>query len=69
MVTGGLLATLWTDAAPLVAVARSSARSAGFSAVLAVTISIERAPVSTTWRRPDGRLLHRTSEPAARWSA
>jgi hypothetical protein len=55
MVVGGLLATLWTDAAPLIAVAALLGEIIGFYAVLAVTIYIEQAPVSTTRRRAVGR--------------
>jgi hypothetical protein len=51
MVVGGLLATLWTDAAPVIAVAALAGEVVGFYAVLAVTIYIEQAPVSTTRRR------------------
>ena len=55
MVVGGLLATLWTDVAALIAVAALFGEIIGFYAVLAVTIYIEQAPVSTTWRRAVGR--------------
>ena len=55
MVVGGLLATLWTDAAPLIAVAALLGEIIGFYAVLAVTIYIEQAPVSATRRRAAGR--------------
>lgn len=55
MVVGGLLATLWTDAAPLIAVAALIGEIIGFYAVLAVTIYIEQAPVSANWRRAVGR--------------
>ena len=55
MVVGGLLATLWTDAAPVIAVAALTGEVIGFYAVLAVTIYIEQTPVSTTRRRAVGR--------------
>ncbi|MDR7183347.1 hypothetical protein J2X85_000370 [Microbacterium trichothecenolyticum] len=55
MVVGGLLATLWTDAAPLIAVAALLGEILGFYAVLAITIYIEQAPVSATRRRAVGR--------------
>lgn len=55
MVVGGLLATVWTDAAPLIAVAALLGEIIGFYAVLAVTIYIEQAPVSTSRRRAVGR--------------
>jgi len=50
MVVGGLLATLWTDAAPLIAVAALLGEIIGFYAVLAVTIFIEQAPIAATRR-------------------
>ena len=55
LVVGGLLATLWTDAAPLIALAALLGEIIGFYAVLAVTIYIEQAPVSTSRRRAVGR--------------
>ena len=55
LVLGGLLATLWTDAAPLIALAALLGEIIGFYAVLAVTIYIEQAPVSTSRRRAVGR--------------
>lgn len=55
MVIGGLLATTWTDAAPLVAVAALVGEIIGFYAVLAVTIYIEQAPIAMSRRRAVGR--------------
>ncbi|MFE5408412.1 hypothetical protein [Microbacterium sp. NPDC056569] len=55
MVMGGLLATMWTDAAPLIAVAALLGEIVGFYAVLAVTIYIEQTQVSATRRRAAGR--------------
>ncbi|KJL45197.1 hypothetical protein [Microbacterium trichothecenolyticum] len=55
MVVGGLLATLWTDAAPLIAVAALLGEIIGFYAVLAVTIYIEQAPDAPTRRRAVAR--------------
>ena len=55
MVVAGLLATLWTDAAPLIAVAALLGEIIGFYAVLAVTIYVEQAPIAVTRRRAVGR--------------
>ena len=55
MVVAGLLATLWTDAAPLIALAALLGEIAGFYAVLAVTIYLEMVPVSATRRRALGK--------------
>ena len=55
MVVAGLLATLWTDAAPLIALAALLGEIAGFYAVLAVTIYLEMVPVSATRRRAVGK--------------
>ncbi|MFB7892702.1 hypothetical protein ACFC1I_10935 [Microbacterium sp. NPDC056044] len=55
LVVGGLSATLWTDAAPLIAVAALVGEIIGFYAVLAVTIYIEQAAASGTRRRAVGR--------------
>ena len=55
MVIGGLLATMWTDAVAVVALAALLGEIVGFYAVLAVTIYIEQAQVSATRRRALGR--------------
>ena len=55
MIIGGVLATTWTDAAPLIALAALSGEIVGFYAVLAVTIYIEQAQVTTTRRRAVAR--------------
>jgi hypothetical protein len=55
MVIAGLLATLWTDAAPLIALAALLGEIAGFYAVLAVTIYLELVPVTRTRRRALGK--------------
>jgi hypothetical protein len=55
MVIGGLLATMWTDAAPLIAVAALVGEVVGFYAVLAVTIYLEQAQAGATRRRTVGR--------------
>jgi hypothetical protein len=57
MVFAGLLATVWTDAAPLIALAALVGEIIGFYAVLAVTIFIEQAQVTATRRRAAGRTL------------
>ncbi|GAA5088873.1 hypothetical protein GCM10025760_11900 [Microbacterium yannicii] len=55
MVIAGLVATLWTDAAPLIALAALLGEIAGFYAVLAVTIYLEVVRVSATRRRAVGK--------------
>lgn len=55
MVFGGLLAAMWTDAAPLIALAALGGEILGFYLVLAVTIYSEQARVSATRRRAVAR--------------
>ncbi len=57
MVFGGLLATVWTDAAPLIALAALLGEIIGFYAVLAATIFIEQVQVAATRRRAAARTL------------
>lgn len=57
MVFGGLLATVWTDAAPLVALSALLGEIIGFYAVLAATIFIEQVQVAATRRRAAARTL------------
>ncbi len=57
MVFGGLLATVWTDAAPLIAIASLLGEIIGFYAVLAATIFIEQVQVAATRRRAAARTL------------
>ncbi|KAF2412459.1 hypothetical protein B1729_14955 [Microbacterium sp. B35-04] len=55
MVFGGLLASVWTTATPLIALAALVGEIVGFYAVLAVTIYLEQVPVTATRRRALGR--------------
>jgi hypothetical protein len=55
MVFGGLLATVWTTATPLIALAALVGEIVGFYAILAVTIYLEQVPVTATRRRALGR--------------
>ena len=55
MVIGGLLASAWTTATPLIALAALVGEIVGFYAVLAVTIYLEQVPVTATRRRTLGR--------------
>jgi len=55
MVSGGLLAAIWTTATPLIALAALVGEIVGFYAVLAVTIYLEQVPVTATRRRAVGR--------------
>jgi hypothetical protein len=55
MVIAGLLAALWTEAAPLIALAALIGEIVGFYAILAVTIYLEQVPVTPTRRRAVGR--------------
>lgn len=55
MVFAGLLATIWTESAPLIALAALAGETLGFYLVLAVTIYSEQAQVSATWRRAVAR--------------
>jgi hypothetical protein len=57
MVFGGLFATVWTDAAPLIAMAALLGEIVGFYAVLAATIFIEQTAVTPTRRRAAARTL------------
>ncbi|WP_426321493.1 hypothetical protein [Microbacterium sp. E-13] len=57
MVFAGLLATVWTDAAPLIALAALLGEVIGFYAVLAATIFIEQVQVAATRRRAVARTL------------
>lgn len=57
MVFGGLLATAWTDAAPLIALAALLGEIIGFYAVLAGTIFIEQVKVTATRRRAAARTV------------
>ncbi|WP_203580160.1 hypothetical protein [Microbacterium hibisci] len=57
MVIAGLLATVWTDAAPLIAVAALVGEILGFYAVLAVTIFLEQARVARSRRHAAARTL------------
>lgn len=51
LVFSGLLASLWTDAAPFIALAALVGEILGFYAVLAVTIYLEQVRVTATRRR------------------
>ena len=51
MVCGGLLATIWTDAAPLIALAALLGEIIGFYLVLAAAIFIEQVQLTATRRR------------------
>ena len=51
----GSLVTLWTEAAPLIALAALLGEIVGFYAVLAVTIYLENVPVTATRRRALGK--------------
>jgi len=55
MVIAGLLATMWTDAPALVALAALLGEIVGFYLVLAVTIYLEQSQVNATRRRAIGR--------------
>ena len=55
MVVAGQLATLWTDAAPLIAMDALLGEIAGFYAVLAVTIYLEVVRITATRRRALGK--------------
>jgi hypothetical protein len=55
MVFGGLLASVWTTATPLIALAALVGEIVGFYTVLAVTIYVEQVPVTATRRRALGR--------------
>lgn len=55
MFIAGIGVTVWTSAPPIVALAAIIGESIGFYAVLAVTIYIEQARVSPSWRRATGR--------------
>jgi hypothetical protein len=55
MVFGGLLATVWTTATPLIALAALVGEIVGFYAILAVTIYVEQVAVMATRRRAVGR--------------
>ena len=55
MVIAGLLASVWTTATPLIALAALLGEIVGFYAVLAVTIYVEQLPVTATRRRALGR--------------
>ena len=61
MVCCGLLASVWTTATPLIALAALVGEIVGFYAVLAVTIYVEQVPVTATRRRASGA-------PARCWS-
>ncbi|WP_349428628.1 hypothetical protein [Microbacterium sp. LWS13-1.2] len=55
MAIAGLLATQWTDAAPVIALAALLGEIAGFYAVLAATIYLELVPVTGTRRKALGK--------------
>jgi hypothetical protein len=55
MVFGGLLASVWTAATPLIALAALLGEIVGFYTMLAVTIYVEQVPVTATRRRALGR--------------
>lgn len=55
MVLAGLLVTIWTDNAALIALAALAGEIVGFYAVLAVTIYAEQAQVAKTVRGAIGR--------------
>ncbi|WP_109211410.1 MULTISPECIES: hypothetical protein [Microbacterium] len=57
MLIAGLLAALWTDAPPLIALAALVGEIVGFYAVLAVTVYLEQSRVTRSRRRAAARTL------------